>query len=156
MNKRTLNSLPEGSVLIFVKDRSFCDTLYYILKKETSSISLLHGQMNAKERQQSIHKFKSGEARFLIATEIAARGIDIESINTVINYDFPEEPESYIHRVGRTGRSGRPGTAITLMTPRDSESADKLLHHFLLTGIEPPETLIDFVEKSNQNALEQE
>ena len=131
-----------------MKDRSFCDTLYSILKKEAQSISLLHGQMNARERQQSIHKFKSGESRFLISTEIAARGIDIESINTVINYDFPEEPESYIHRVGRTGRSGRSGTAITLMTNRDLEFANKLLHHFLLTGIDPPETLVSFVETS--------
>ena len=127
---------------IFVKDRSFCRLLYYNLKNEAQSISLLHGQINAKERHQSIYNFKSGESLFLI-----------ESINTVINYNIPGKQGSYMHRVGRTGRSG---TAITLMTNRDLELADKLLHHFLLTGIDHQEALVSFVEKSiqNNNSLE--
>ena len=149
--KENILKLPEGLVLLFVKDKSFCDTLYGVLKKITPLIGLVHGQMNQNDRQQSFNKFRKGETRFLIATEIAARGIDIEGINTVVNVDIPEQPESYIHRVGRTARAGRSGTAITLITPRDFEAASKLLHHFLLTGIEPPESLIGFIEEMEKN-----
>lgn len=151
--KTNLLNLPEGLVLLFVKDRSFCDTLYGILKKVTQSITLIHGTMDNQQRSKAFTKFKKGEARFLIATEIAARGVDVPEVNCVVNVDIPEQPESYVHRVGRTARAGRSGVAITLLTPRDFESADKLLQHFLLTGIEPPESLINFVEevhKSNQ------
>ena len=146
--KDKLIKLADGLVLIFVNDRSFCETLYGILKKVTNEISLVHGEMSQSDRTLSFSRFKTGESRFLIATDIAARGIDIQGINTVINIDIPDDPETYVHRVGRTARAGRFGTAITLLTPRDSEAASKLLHHFLLTGIEPPESLICFVEET--------
>ncbi|EAY05511.1 Type III restriction enzyme, res subunit family protein [Trichomonas vaginalis G3] len=149
--KENLLKLPDGLVLLFVKDKNFCDTLYGILKKITNLITLVHGNMDANQRTAAFNKFRKGECRFLIATEIAARGVDIENINCVVNVDIPEQPESYIHRVGRTARAGRSGTAFTLLTPRDIDSASKLLHHFLLTGIDPPESLIEFVENVQNN-----
>lgn len=145
-----LNTFDAGSVLLFVKNRSFCEDLHDFLKKKTSSIGYVHGQMDQKVREATLAKFKHGKIRFLIATEIAARGMDIEGVNTIVNVDVPEKPQNYVHRVGRTARAGREGKAYTLVTPRDVEFADALLQHFLITGIEPPEELIDFVEENRK------
>ncbi|KAH0787430.1 ATP-dependent RNA helicase DDX42 [Histomonas meleagridis] len=145
--KENLNKFDEGLVLIFVKDKKFCEQLYEELKLETNDIGYVHGQLTKQERDEAFNKFKFGKIRFLISTEIAARGIDINGINTVINLDIPEKPQSYIHRVGRTARAGRSGVAYTLMTPRDGQFAVDLLQHFMASGIEPPENLVDFVDK---------
>ncbi|OHT03997.1 Type III restriction enzyme, res subunit family protein [Tritrichomonas foetus] len=149
--KNNLFKLPEGLVLIFVKDKNFCQQLYNELVQLTDSIGFVHGQLPKSEREEMFNKFKFGKIRFLISTEIAARGIDIHDINTIVNFDIPEKPQSYIHRVGRTARAGRSGTAFTLLTPRDVQYADLILHHFLLCGIEPPEDLIQFVEDNRDN-----
>ena len=144
--KENLLKFPEGLVLIFVKDKSFCQQLFNQLISITSSIGFVHGQLPKQEREEVFNKFKFGKIRFLISTEIAARGIDIININTIVNFDVPEKPQSYIHRVGRTARAGRSGVAYTLLTPRDVFYADSILHHFLTSGIDPPENLIKFVE----------
>lgn len=134
-----------GQVLIFVKDKSFCEKLYNILKEEITSIGYVHGQQDKKTREETFNRFRFGKIRFLISTDIAARGIDIANINTVVNADVPDKPQNYIHRVGRTARAGRSGTAYTLLTPRDAPAADSLLQHFIKTGMDPPDALIDFV-----------
>src|SRR5207342_437196 len=83
----------------------------------------LHGGMNQEQRDRVMGRLRSGTADVLIATDVAARGLDIEHLTHVVNYDVPAAPEAYLHRIGRTGRAGRGGTAITLAEPRE--------HHLL-------------------------
>jgi ATP-dependent RNA helicase DeaD len=78
----------------------------------------LHGDLTQSQRDLVMKKFRDSSVEFLIATDVAARGIDVEKVSHVINYDIPQDPESYVHRIGRTGRAGREGAAVTLVTPR--------------------------------------
>ncbi|MGJ9381480.1 RNA helicase [Salipaludibacillus neizhouensis] len=79
----------------------------------------LHGDLSQSQRDMVMKKFRDGAIEFLIATDVAARGIDVQNVTHVINYDIPQDPESYVHRIGRTGRAGRDGIALTLVTPRE-------------------------------------
>jgi superfamily II DNA/RNA helicase len=82
----------------------------------------LHGGMKQSKRQRVMRNFKSADLQYLIATDVAARGIDVKNITHIYNYDFPESPEVYIHRIGRTGRMGEAGEAISLVAPREEET----------------------------------
>ena len=81
--------------------------------------SALHGDMAQAERERVLRRFREGQTEVLVATDVAARGLDIEGVTHVVNFDVPWDPEQYVHRIGRTGRAGREGDAITLVTPRD-------------------------------------
>jgi len=143
-----IDTFDEGQVIIFVKDKAFCEKLYQDLRINNNQIIYVHGHQSKEEREKSLGSFIHGKNRFLITTEIAARGLDVPSISTVVNYDIPEKPQNYVHRVGRTARAGRTGVAYTLLSPRDIEFAEGLLIHFKSTGIDPPENLIDFVNET--------
>lgn len=82
---------------------------------------MLHGDMDQRERLKTVDAFRRGDFRFLIATDVAARGIDFEEISHVVNYDFPAGRETYVHRIGRTGRNGKSGTAVSLVTENDQK-----------------------------------
>lgn len=90
----------------------------------------IHGQMNQVKRLGALNKFKAKEKKILIATDVASRGLDIPSVDLVINYDIPQNPKDYIHRVGRTARAGKSGKAISICTQYDVESYQKI--EFLL------------------------
>ena len=79
----------------------------------------LHGDLSQAQRDRVMRRFRTGQADILIATDVAARGLDIPDVSHVINYDIPESAETYVHRIGRTGRAGKTGEAITLVTPRE-------------------------------------
>merc|ERR1719219_1812974 len=83
------------------------------------TVSLIHGDLRMDDRQRVMREFRSGSTRILISTDVLARGIDVQQVNLVINYDMPTVRENYIHRVGRSGRFGRKGVAINLITPDD-------------------------------------
>lgn len=104
------------SAIIFCATKDNVDTLVKQLKKDGFLCEAIHGGLLQAERLDVMKKFKSGEFRFLIATDVAARGIDIESLSLIVNFDVPVEKESYVHRIGRTGRAGKTGKAITLVT----------------------------------------
>ena len=105
------------SCIIFCRTKDRVDTLCEHLTNFGYSCDLIHGGMNQDARLEVMNDFKRGEFRYLIATDVAARGIDVDNITHVINYDLPLEKESYVHRTGRTGRAGLQGKAITLVTP---------------------------------------
>ncbi len=98
-----------------------CDELTEQLEKLHYTCDKLHGGMMQEDRFAVMDEFKRGEFRYLVATDVAARGIDIDSITHVINYDLPLENESYVHRVGRTGRAGKKGKAISFVTPNEDK-----------------------------------
>jgi ATP-dependent RNA helicase RhlE len=109
-------------VLVFTRTRRGAERLSHILEAREHKVNRIHADRTQPQREAALRGFKDGETRVLVATDIAARGIDVESISHVINYDVPEAPEDYVHRIGRTGRAGKAGRAITLVTPVDELS----------------------------------
>jgi ATP-dependent RNA helicase DeaD len=109
------------SCIIFCRTKEHVDTLFDALEKSNYSCERLHGGLEQEDRFGVMNGFKMGNFRYLIATDVAARGIDIDNVTLIINYDIPMEKESYVHRTGRTGRSGNKGKAITLATPYEKK-----------------------------------
>ena len=116
-----INQLVErqGSILVFVKTKHGADKIVKRLKYDAHSAEAIHGNLRQSKRDRVIRGFRSGKSRILVATDVAARGLDIPLIQHVINYDLPQVPEDYIHRVGRTGRAGKEGSALTFLTNND-------------------------------------
>jgi len=109
-------------VLVFTRTRRGAERLSHILLARDHKVNRIHADRTQPQREAALRGFKDGQTRVLVATDIAARGIDVESISHVINYDVPAAPEDYVHRIGRTGRAGKTGRAITLVTPVDELS----------------------------------
>jgi len=107
------------SVLIFAKTKYGTERLMNKLNRAKFSVCALHGDMNQNKRVRMTADFRSKKCNIMVATDIAARGLDISHIRTVINYDLPQAPEDYIHRIGRTARAGAAGVAINLLTKND-------------------------------------
>ena len=103
---------PQGLVLAFVRMKHMANKLVEQLHREDIKAEAIHGNKSQAARERALANFRSGHSRVLIATDIAARGIDVKGIELVVNYDLPEEPESYVHRIGRTARAGKDGIAI--------------------------------------------
>ena len=108
-----------GSILVFVKTKHGADKIVKRLKFDGHKADAIHGNLRQSKRDRVINGFRNGYCRILIATDVAARGLDIPIIKHVINYDLPQVPEDYVHRVGRTGRAGKEGSALTFLTPHD-------------------------------------
>jgi ATP-dependent RNA helicase DeaD/ATP-dependent RNA helicase RhlE len=102
--------------LVFVRTKRGADRLMYKLRQKGVQAEALHGDMPQRARQRALDRFERGSVRVLIATDVAARGLDLERISHVVNYDPPQDDKGYVHRVGRTARAGRTGTGITLVT----------------------------------------
>ena len=109
------------SCIIFANTREQVDLIHEALEKDRYSVDKIHGGMEQRDRTKVMENFRIGYFRYLVATDVAARGIDVDKISHVINYDVPFELESYVHRIGRTGRVGKSGQAITLFTPQEEE-----------------------------------
>ena len=107
------------SCMIFCGTREMTNVLFQKLRRKRIFCGMLHGDMEQRERLKTVDAFRRGGFRFLIATDVAARGIDFEEISHVVNYDFPTGKETYVHRIGRTGRNGNSGTAVSLVTEND-------------------------------------
>ncbi len=115
-NSLLLELLRDGDmerVLVFARTKHRADKVAMMLEKNRIRADAIHGNKSQNQREKAMHNFKSGHIQVLVATDIAARGIDIDDITHVVNYDLPNEPESYVHRIGRTGRAGASGTAFS-------------------------------------------
>ncbi len=110
----------EKSVLVFSRTKHGADKIVRILNKKGIHCEAIHGNKTQGARQRALSNFKAGKTRVIIATDIAARGIDISNLEMVINYDLPDVAETYVHRIGRTGRAGNNGTALTFCSPEES------------------------------------
>ncbi len=114
-----LGQYAHESALVFCNFKATVAELQAALDADGASVACLHGDLDQFDRDQVLARFRNRSVRILIATDVVGRGIDIEDLDLVINYEFPAQPEIYVHRIGRTGRAGRTGIAATLVTPRD-------------------------------------
>ncbi len=117
---KILETYKPSSTLIFCNTKLHCRTLSKALSAKGLSCLAIHGDLEQKERTEVLVRFSNGSSPILVATDVAARGLDISELGAVINFDLPFEPEVYIHRIGRTGRAGREGLAFSLMTPKEA------------------------------------
>jgi len=109
-------------VLVFARTRRTTERLSHILAARDHKVNRIHSDRSQPQREAALRGFRDGYTRVLVATDIAARGLDVDSVSHVINYDVPAAPEDYVHRIGRTGRAGNKGQAITIVTPVDESS----------------------------------
>jgi ATP-dependent RNA helicase DeaD len=116
---RILDVEAPKSALVFCRTRIEVDEITAMLTSRGHKAEAIHGGMNQPQRDRVMSAFRSGQTELLVATDVAARGLDIPSVSHVVNYDLPTSPEGYVHRIGRTGRAGREGAAITVIDPRE-------------------------------------
>jgi len=129
--------------IIFANKKISCEGLVNLLKKNYP-INCLHGDKEQLERDQVLKNFKTGKINILVATDVAARGMDISDVKYVINFDYPNDIDSYIHRIGRTGRSGKLGKSYTLFTSQDSNKAQELINVLSSAGQKIPSELSEY------------
>ena len=124
--ERVLDAQSRDGVLIFVKTRTTTETLAERLSQRGFKAAALSGDVVQKQRERIVERFKSGRLDIIVATDVAARGLDVDRISHVINYELPHDREAYIHRIGRTGRAGREGDAILFLHPRERRALERL------------------------------
>ena len=118
--------------IVFVRTKIRCDQLYRKLRDKGMNVKALHGDMSQGSRDGVMLSFKGGRTPILVATDVAARGLDISTVTHVVNYDVPVSPDVYVHRIGRTGRVGRSGRAITFVEPKQARELEAIERH---TGV---------------------
>lgn len=126
---KLIEDAKEEQVLVFAGTKRMADQLSSFLVAEGYSVDVLHGDMRQMIRTKVLRKFKSGELQVLVATDVAARGIDVTGLNLVINFDLPQTPELYVHRIGRTGRAKKTGMAISLCAPSQRRQLVAITRH---------------------------
>ena len=146
LNQRT------GSVLVFVKTKRGADRIAKKLNAAKLSAQAIHGNLNQNQRTRAIQAFRDKKNRIMVATDIAARGLDIPHIEHVINYDLPQCPEDYIHRIGRTARAGAQGEAVCFITPEDRDKWRDI--HFLMNPEAKAEARKSMPKKNGKKRFE--
>jgi superfamily II DNA/RNA helicase len=116
----------DGLSLVFVRTKRGADRLTEKLRRRGVAVAAMHGDMGQSQRERALERFRSGKATTLVATDVAARGLDLEAIAHVINFDPPEDDKGYVHRVGRTGRAGRSGRGSTLVLPEQQAEVGRV------------------------------
>merc|ERR1719340_129517 len=118
---------PNNKIIIFTETKRKCDELTRLMRKDGYPAMCIHGDKQQKERDWVLNEFKNGATTILVATDVAARGLHVDDVKFVVNYDYPNNSEDYIHRIGRTGRKVNKGTAYTLFTPGNGAKARDLV-----------------------------
>ncbi len=153
---RILDAEMPTSAMIFCRTKMGVDELGEALLQRGYPVETLHGDLSQAQRDRVMRRFRSGQAEILIATDVAARGLDVKGVSHVFNFDIPESPEAYVHRIGRTGRAGLGGIAITLVTPRETRWL-RQIERIVRSTIEAKRlpTLADVAAKRREQMLEQ-
>jgi superfamily II DNA/RNA helicase len=148
----------DGLTLVFVRTKRGADRLVHKLNRQGVDAVAMHGDLSQRAREKALERFESGKVKTLIATDVAARGLDLEHVTQVINFDPPEEDKGYVHRTGRTGRAGRSGTAITFVLPEQqaetSRVANRLGHReqFEKTGMRVARPKLVYTSRRGRNS----
>jgi len=122
-----------SQALVYVNERKKADLLAEKMAQQGFPLSVIHGEMDVNERKKRMAEFRTGEVRVMISTDMLARGIDVQQVSLVINYELPVERENYIHRIGRAGRFGRKGVTINLIAPEDKKAKEEIEAHWKIT-----------------------
>ena len=131
--------------IIYVNSKTVLHNLYDRLSRDEFPVSYIHGDMITKEREENLDNFKNGKTRILLSTDLLSRGIDIQQLSLVINFDLPKNKETYIHRIGRSGRYGRKGTAINFVTSEDISYMKEIESFYNTQIMEMPQNLADYL-----------
>jgi len=131
--------------IIYVNSKTVLHNLYDRLSRDEFPVSYIHGDMITKEREENLDNFKNGKTRILLSTDLLSRGIDIQQLSLVINFDLPKNKETYIHRIGRSGRYGRKGTAINFVTSEDIAYMKEIETFYNTQIMEMPQNLADYL-----------
>lgn len=134
--ERVMNMTQAKLALVFCNTKRLCDTLVEELKARGFSADALHGDMTQNIRDKVMNNFRNGKIELLVATDVAARGLDVENVDIVFNYDIPQDPEYYVHRIGRTGRAGKTGMAITFSSGKKRKRI-RFIEKIIRTRLEP-------------------
>jgi len=129
-------------VLIFVETKRGCDQLERSLRQQRFPCGAMHGDKTQQERDHTMVEFRNGRTPILIATDVAARGLDVKDVRCVVNFDMPNNIEDYVHRIGRTGRAGAKGVAFSFFTDKAGKMARELVHLLKDANQEVPERLL--------------
>jgi superfamily II DNA/RNA helicase len=124
--RRLVRENPVNNAIVFCNRKRDVDVVARSLQKHGFSVAPLHGDLDQSIRTKTLDSFRNGEIQLLVASDVAARGLDIPAVSHIFNFDVPFHPDDYVHRVGRTGRAGRQGHALMLATPRDSKLVDAI------------------------------
>jgi ATP-dependent RNA helicase DeaD len=126
---RVLEAERPRQAIVFVRTKIRCEQLYRTLRDKGMNVKALHGDMTQGQRDGVMLSFKAGRLPILVATDVAARGLDIAAVTHIVNFDVPTSPDVYVHRIGRTGRVGRSGRAITFVEPRQRRELEAIERH---------------------------
>jgi len=144
---------PVTSALIFVRTRAGTGELAIELTRRGFPAESLNGDLTQEARERTLNRFRQNQVKVLVATDVAARGLDIDDISHVFNYDLPDDPEIYIHRIGRTGRAGKTGIAIALVTPREKRLLKQIEHLIRQPLAKPALPTEEDIKKRRENEL---
>lgn len=153
--KSLLNEFKTGPVIVFCRTKHKTKSLARALKTDGYKTEELHSNRSLRQRQAALASFKNGKSRVMIATDVAARGIDVKGIELVVNHDLPDTKEDYVHRIGRTGRAGRSGIAISFANPdqaRDVKDIEKVIGQSIAVQSIPGTLSLEAIEKLQQAA----
>ena len=131
--------------VIFLNTRRKVDWLTECMRAKDHTVSATHGDMDQNTRDIIMREFRSGSSRVLITTDLLARGIDVQQVSLVINYDLPTQPENYLHRIGRSGRFGRKGVSINFVTMEDETMLRDIMRFYNTNIEELPENVADLI-----------
>ena len=131
--------------IIYVNSKNVLNNLYDRLTRDSFPVSYIHGDMHSSEREKNLSDFKNGITRIMLSTDLLSRGIDIQQLSLVINFDLPRNKETYIHRIGRSGRYGRKGIAINFVTNEDIEHMREIQKFYNTKIDEMPQNLADYL-----------
>ncbi|KAL3309058.1 Eukaryotic initiation factor 4A-I, partial [Cichlidogyrus casuarinus] len=134
-----------SQVIVFVNTVRKVNTLQQALTDDNFTVSAIHGEMDQTARDEIMRQFRSGNSRILLATDVLARGIDVQQVSLVINYDMPNSRETYIHRIGRGGRFGRKGTAINFVTDNDKSLIQDFISYYKTSIPQMPENIMNLL-----------
>jgi ATP-dependent RNA helicase DeaD len=126
---RVLEAERPKQAIVFTRTKIRCEQLYRTLRDKGMNVKALHGDMSQGARDGVMINFKGGRTAILVATDVAARGLDISTVTHIVNFDVPTSPDVYVHRIGRTGRVGRSGRAITFVEPRQKRELEAIERH---------------------------
>jgi len=139
------NTINISQCIIYINSKNRLQEIYVQLNKDNFPVGMIHGNLMTQEREQIMNQFRAGEIRILLSTDLLSRGIDIQQLSLVINYDLPIQKETYIHRIGRSGRYGRKGVAINFVTDRDLDELHTIQTFYNTKIEEMPQNIADII-----------